>query len=103
VLASGTICPHCGRPFGGVRYGLTFGPLAITIIDTIKRAGPDGIDTDALFEIVYRDRPAKRTALKGYVRLINHWLDGFGVRIVSSAKGGRVVSYRLVERKRAAA
>jgi DNA-binding winged helix-turn-helix (wHTH) protein len=102
VTSGGTICPHCGRPFGGIRYGVTFGPVAIKIIDTIKRAGPDGIDSDDLFEIVYSGRSASREAMKGYIRLINHQLRGISsTRIVNSLPrgGARRGDYRIVEHK----
>jgi len=80
-------CPHCERPFGGIRFGVRFGELAVHIIDTVRRAGPTGIAPDALFEIVYHDRPSKRTALKGYIESINRRLaDTTDVRI--SARGG---------------
>lgn len=80
-------CPHCERPFAGKRFGVTFGDVAIRIIDMVKHAGPDGIKPDELFEAIYRNRPSKRTALKGYVRAINERLrETSDVRI--SARGG---------------
>jgi hypothetical protein len=91
------ICPHCQRPFGGLRYGIKFGALALRIIDTIERAGPDGIDTSTLFEIVYRDRPSKRSALKSYIHHINETLRDTGTHIVCEQYNGGV--YRLDTRR----
>ena len=89
-------CPHCDRPFGGFRFGLRFGELAVRIIDAVKRAGVDGIEPDVLFELIYADRPSKRTALKGYVESINRRLaDVSDVRI--SARGG---AYRIARARK---
>ena len=97
MLSRGNICPHCGKPFGGIRFGLTFGPVAVLIIDIIDRAGPDGIDHDKLFEIVYRGRNAKRTALKSYICWINERLRESDVHIAGMrGNGGR---YRITKYK----
>ena len=95
-----SLCPHCGRQYGGIRFGLNFGPVAVRIIDTVQRAGPDGIDGSELFEIVYGQRTAARQALKGYVRVINHHIRQFSdqkARIVFSGNGRYGGVYRIEE------
>jgi hypothetical protein len=71
-----------------MRYGAPFGPQAIRILDTIKRAGRGGIDYDELFERTYSDRPSKRTALKGQILQINKKLEA-SCRVQISGRGGK--------------
>jgi len=87
-------CPHCDRVWGGIRYDITFGPLATRIIDAVENAGPDGIDHEELFSLIYGERKAKRTALKSYIGWINHEFRCFatGVRI-RGRKGPRHCYY----------
>lgn len=81
-------CPVCDRPYGGQRFGLRFGELAVRIIDAVKHAGPDGIGYDDLYEMIYVDRPSQRSALKGYIEHINRRLsEKNDMRI--SGRGGR--------------
>jgi hypothetical protein len=89
-------CPHCGRAWGGIRHGVTFGGIAVRIIDAVERAGPDGIESDALLELVYGNRPSKRDALKSYVYAINDRLAEVGCKVRIYA--GRQCVYRLVKR-----
>jgi hypothetical protein len=77
-------CPHCDKPIKPLRYGATFGPLAIRIIDAIERAGPGGITTPDLFRAVYENRNgATIDRLKSYIGSINAELspNGFAIRI----------------------
>jgi hypothetical protein len=92
--ANAGTCPHCGRPWGGIRFGIRFGATAVSIIDPIVRAGDDGISPEALFRIVYYDRPAKRSALKNYIHFINDLIRESGKHI--SGDGG---VYRITEYK----
>jgi hypothetical protein len=87
-------CPNCGRPSGGLRHGQQFGGTAVRIIDAVERAGVSGILIDDLFELVYRNRPAQRSALKAYINNINDKLreDGWVIR------AGRTTRYRMIKR-----
>lgn len=87
-------CPHCGQPLAGVRLGVHLGAFRARIFDSIKRAGRDGIDSDALFDLIYRDRPSSRQALKSNVHLINGLLVSTDYRIRGSRGSEHV--YRLV-------
>jgi hypothetical protein len=80
-------------------------PLKRRIFEILRRAGPDGIAGDALFDLVYdgrlqryrgghhgRDETQQRSALKANIHQLNQQLDGD--RIVGErCAGGR---YRLV-------
>jgi len=81
-------CPHCDRPFGGIRFGLRWGALAVRIIDTVKRAGNDGVGYDELYEQLYSSRASRRTALKGHIFQINQRL-GKACDLQISGRGGR--------------
>jgi hypothetical protein len=93
-------CPHCHQPINKVRLGVPLTPLKAAIFDAIRRAGPDGIDTDILFWLVFgeRERPVSRQTLKSHVWQINDAIADTGFRI----KGNVGVDHRFTLVKRAA-
>lgn len=80
-----------------MRFGITFGGIAVRIIDAVRRAGRDGIAHDDLFDLIYRDRPSNRSALKAYVNRINEMLAMTSSGTV--IHGGTRQPYRLGKRK----
>jgi aminoglycoside phosphotransferase (APT) family kinase protein len=65
-----------------MRYGVPLGPLAVQIVDTIARAGNNGISSTELFDAIYRDRRgATIDRLKSYIGSINAMLAKRGVAI----------------------
>jgi hypothetical protein len=84
-------------------------PLKKRIYEIVRRAGPDGIAGDVLFDLVYdgrtqryrgghhgRDETQQRSALKANIYQINQHIKVAGYRIVGSrCAGGR---YRLVQK-----
>lgn len=87
-------CPQCGQLLLGVRAGVALGPFKSRIFDAVERAGRDGINSDDLFDLIYRDRPSGREALKSNVHLINELLVSTDYRIRGSRGTEHV--YRLV-------
>jgi hypothetical protein len=90
-------CPHCGQTLPEVRFGVRLSPLKARIIDAVKRAGPDGIDADVLFWLIFSERRVKRLTLKSHVYQINDLLAATEYRIDAVRGGGR--RFRLVHRK----
>jgi hypothetical protein len=65
-------------------------PLKARIVDAINRCGPDGIDADTLFWLIFSEREAKsRLTLKAHVNQINDLLAGTDYRISGIRGGGR--------------
>jgi DNA-binding winged helix-turn-helix (wHTH) protein len=95
-MSDGT-CPHCGRPLLAARLGVRLSPLKTRIFDALTRAGPDGIDADELFAMVFSGRAVLRTVLKSHVSQINDLLVETDFRIVGVRGQGRW--YTLVHRK----
>ena len=75
------VCPHCSQPLRPSRYGITFGPLAIRIIDAIERGGRDGVTIADLSVAIYPGQRHAVVRLKNYIGLINHELAKRGVAI----------------------
>jgi len=91
-------CPHCAKPLVPLRYGVSFGPLAVRIIDTIEAAGHAGITTADLLRAVYHDRTGTRDRLRSYVGSINATLNARGAAVIIRSDGLR---YRITTRRRA--
>jgi hypothetical protein len=91
-----SICPHCSREFE-VRAGVLLTPLKARIFDVVNRAGPDGIHTDDLFDIIFEDRSIGRANLKTHIWQINDKLLETDWMIACS--GSRAARYWLEKRR----
>ena len=81
-------CTHCGQTIPDtMRCGVKLTPLKARIFDLVRRSGPDGIESAALYDIAFDNTlPKKRTrnTLKAHVWQINEAIDGAGFRICGS-------------------
>src|SRR5579862_3705214 len=79
-----TPCPHCGHPMHEIRCGAQLTPLKARIFDLVKRAGPDGIENKALYDMAFANElPKQRTrkTIKAHVWQINALIGVAGFRI----------------------
>lgn len=74
-------CPHCGKEPGEIRAGVRLSELKTRIFDVVKRAGPNGVDRDYLFDLIMRTRGVKRETLKSHISQINDQLAGTDYQI----------------------
>ncbi len=81
-----TRCYHCGQeiPQEQLRCGVRLSLLKTRIFDIIKRTGKDGITGNDLYDMVLKNRGAKRNVLKTHVHQINDRLAGTDYQIVVS-------------------
>jgi hypothetical protein len=95
---SARTCSHCGQAIPETRFGVRLSPLKARIVDTISRCGPDGIDADTLFWLIFYERKVtSRLTLKSHVNQINDLLAHTDYRINGIRGGGR--RFTLVSRK----
>lgn len=98
--AKSNTCPHCGQPMPQMRCGVRMFPQTAHIFDIIKRAGPQGISGEDLFEIAYagarRKHPAYST-VKGHITHARSALEDTDYRIVCERAKHGPGTYRLVK------
>jgi hypothetical protein len=87
-----------------MRLGIRLNPIKARIFDALKRAGPDGIETEMLFDLIYAGRPTQRTTLKSQIWQLNALLREAetGLRIRGDRGGDPTSSrcFRMVKEKR---
>ena len=93
-------CPHCGQSLPEARFGVRLTPLKARILDAIARGGPDGIDADTLFWLIYPDTTISRRTLKAHVWQINDELTMAGAGVFIDGKPGRASRYTLRQGER---
>jgi len=87
-----TNCPTCGQALSEERGGVRLTPLKARIFDVIKRAGPDGIESDDLFAMIFAERNVVRATLRAHIWQINDILSDTGLRIESANKCFRLIT-----------
>jgi DNA-binding winged helix-turn-helix (wHTH) protein len=87
-------CPHCGQPITE-RHGVKFPPKLCELFDAIKKAGPEGIEKEALMARFWPDKPrySQRNCLKVNVNHINDLLVATDLVVCAPRFG----AYRLVQ------
>jgi hypothetical protein len=97
-------CPHCDQVLPEIRLGVALPPIKCRIFDIVSRAGRDGIDSEALFSVVYNNNmpsgkgireTRSRKTLHNHIGQLNGRLEDAdaGYRIVHSSG-----AYRLLKR-----
>ncbi len=100
-----TDCPCCGQtlPTDGPA-GLKLTRSQRRIYDIIRKAGPNGITSDVIFDRLYRDDPdggpdTQTKIISVFICSLNKKLPKFGQKIQSGDWGGRAprfATYTLV-------
>ena len=67
--------------------------LKARVFDAIKRAGPAGIETTDLFDLIFAPRGASRCCMKTHIWQLNEIIADSGHRI--TRRGG--TAYRLIK------
>lgn len=67
-------CPTCGQVLRDDRVGIRMPRVKTRIFDAIRRAGPDGIYGDDLFDLCLRARNVQRETLKAHIYQLNELL-----------------------------
>lgn len=94
-----SVCATCGQEIAERRLDVVMSALKARIFDIIKRAGPDGIDNNELFEMTLRDRNVQRATLRVHVFQINDLLFETDYIIKCHPARGKYTAYRLERRR----
>jgi hypothetical protein len=80
-----------------MRFGVAFSELKARLIDTIRRAGEDGISTDDILSLVFSDRNIpSRLTVKAHIAQVNDLLASTDFRVRSRLR--RYVFVREVQK-----
>lgn len=88
-------CPTCGQTLPRPKpHGLRLSPLRTRLFEIVRRAGPEGIGTDDLMDMVYAQHPdggpdSGRVCLRTHIFHINQQLRQKGYEI-KARNWGRV-------------
>ena len=74
-------CHYCGQTIPETRMGVRLSPLKTRMFDIVTRAGPDGISSRDLFDMVYTSGDQSRDTLKAHIWQINDAISDEGYRI----------------------
>lgn len=73
-------CNYCGQTLPETRLGVRLSPLKARIFDIVTRAGPDGISSADLFNIICTEGQSRET-LRAHIWQINDAISDEGYRI----------------------
>jgi hypothetical protein len=94
-------CACCGQSTADVRHGVKLTRLKARIFDAIERAGPAGIATRDLFDLVFANdlRRHAVSTLKAHVWQINQALLGTGLHVYGRSGMLRLIQNRFPRAK----
>jgi hypothetical protein len=87
-------CDRCGQALPEMRLGVRLTPFKARLFDLVRRGGIDGIHSNDLYSLLYRERGSSRHTLKAHVWQINELIADEGYRIEGHGSFYRLVNIR---------